>query len=215
MAKKQLVNSPAGASPKTAARRQRRQTSQSAAENRPATLAATEVGGHAMENAREAQSVAVPAAPEKIAQSERPGDPAAASTETGGVAAQRDPTAVATASLSKASVENDTAATTADEPAERAEVPSAPQPEYADEPTASPSGAGRPPASTKRAMLIGMLERAQGASVAELGQRLGWLPHTVRAAITGVRHAGREVTRSKDANGQSVYRLAPVEPADR
>ena len=73
--------------------------------------------------------------------------------------------------------------------------------------------ADRPRGSTKRAMLIGMLERPEGASVAEIGQRLGWLPHTVRAAITGLRHAGREVTRSKDAEGQSVYRLAPVETA--
>ena len=58
-------------------------------------------------------------------------------------------------------------------------------------------------------MLISMLERPEGASVAEIGQRLGWLPHTVRAAITGLRHAGREVTRGKDESGQSVYRLAP------
>ncbi len=64
-------------------------------------------------------------------------------------------------------------------------------------------------------MLIAMLERAQGSSAAELGQRLGWLPHTVRAAITGLRHAGREVTRNKDQNGQSVYRLASVEAPDR
>ena len=64
-------------------------------------------------------------------------------------------------------------------------------------------------------MLIGMLERAQGASVAEIGQRLGWLPHTVRAAITGLRHAGREVTRSKNEHGQIVYRLAPVATPDR
>jgi hypothetical protein len=77
------------------------------------------------------------------------------------------------------------------------------------------SGADRPPTSTKRALLIGMLERAEGASVAEIGQRLGWLPHTVRAAITGLRHAGREVTRSKDQSGQSVYRLGPVETTDR
>ena len=62
-------------------------------------------------------------------------------------------------------------------------------------------------------MLIGMLERPEGASVAEIGQRLGWLPHTVRAAITGLRHAGREVTRSKTENGQSVYRLALVKIA--
>jgi len=85
--------------------------------------------------------------------------------------------------------------------------------ESADLATAIVPGADRPRASTKRAMLIGMLERPEGASVAEIGQRLGWLPHTVRAAITGLRHAGREVTRSKDAEGRSVYRLARAETA--
>ena len=48
----------------------------------------------------------------------------------------------------------------------------------ADLATAAASGGKQPPASTKRAKLIGMLERAEGASVAEIGQRLGWLPHT-------------------------------------
>jgi hypothetical protein len=75
--------------------------------------------------------------------------------------------------------------------------------------------ADQPPASTKRAKLIGMLERPEGASVAEIGQRLGWLPHTVRAAITGLRRAGREVTRSRDADDRSVYRFARVEPASQ
>ena len=55
----------------------------------------------------------------------------------------------------------------------------------------------------------------RAVSVAEIGQRLGWLPHTVRAAITGLRHAGRDVTRSKNESGQTVYRLAPVETQDR
>ena len=36
-----------------------------------------------------------------------------------------------------------------------------------------------------------------------------------RAAITGLRHAGREVTRSKDAEGRSVYRLARSETVGR
>ena len=85
----------------------------------------------------------------------------------------------------------------------------------ADTAPVSVSSLDTPRASTKRAMLIGMLERAQGASVAEIGQRLGWLPHTVRAAITGLRHAGREVTRSKNEGGQTVYRLAPVETQGR
>jgi hypothetical protein len=79
--------------------------------------------------------------------------------------------------------------------------------------TANVPSADRPRGSTKRAVLIGMLERPDGASVAEIGQRLGWLPHTVRAAFTGLRHAGREVTRSKNTTGQSVYRLARVETA--
>jgi hypothetical protein len=69
--------------------------------------------------------------------------------------------------------------------------------------------ADRPRASTKRAVLIGMLERPEGASVAEIGQRLGWLPHTVRAAFTGLRHAGREVTRSKDAEGREALSRLP------
>jgi predicted ArsR family transcriptional regulator len=87
----------------------------------------------------------------------------------------------------------------------------------ADLPTANVPGpdAAEPRASTKRAVLIGMLERPDGASVSELGQRLGWLPHTVRAAITGLRHAGREVMRSKDAGGQSVYRLARPDAVGR
>jgi DNA-binding MarR family transcriptional regulator len=76
-------------------------------------------------------------------------------------------------------------------------------------------GAEQPPASTKRAQLIGLLERPEGGTVAEIGQRLGWLPHTVRAAITGLRKAGREVTRIKDANERSVYRLVPIKTASK
>jgi hypothetical protein len=55
------------------------------------------------------------------------------------------------------------------------------------DPTTNGVSGDKPPASTKGAQLIGMLERPKGASVAEIGQRLGWLPHTVRAAITGLR----------------------------
>jgi len=89
---------------------------------------------------------------------------------------------------------------------------SKPTAERADLATANASGK-QPPASPKRARLIGMLERPEGASVGEIGQRLGWLPHTVRAAITGLRKAGREVTRTKNADDRSVYRLAPNKTA--
>ena len=96
---------------------------------------------------------------------------------------------------------------------QRAHSRSKPTAERAALATAAASGGEQPPASTKRAKLIAMLERAEGASVAEIGQRLGWLPHTVRAAMTGLRKAGREVTRSKDADDRSVYRLASVKTA--
>src|SRR5258707_13684830 len=46
--------------------------------------------------------------------------------------------------------------------------------------------ADRPRASTKRAVLIGMLERPEGASVTETGQRLGRLPPTGPAALTAL-----------------------------
>src|SRR6202048_697854 len=87
---------------------------------------------------------------------------------------------------------------------------SKPPSEGADLPTANVAGADadRPRASTKRAVLIGMLERPDGASVAELGQRLGWLPHTVRAAITGLRHARHAGAGSKGGAGRFVYRRA-------
>src|SRR5262249_22834996 len=75
------------------------------------------------------------------------------------------------------------------------------------------SGDNQPPASTKRAKLIAMLERPEGASVAEIGQRLGWVPHTVGGGPTRLGPAGRAVTRGKDADDRSVYRLAPVDPA--
>jgi hypothetical protein len=60
---------------------------------------------------------------------------------------------------------------------------------------------------TKRAQLVGLLERSEGASIAEITTSLGWLPHTVRAALTGLRHRGRELSRHKDAEGKAVYRL--------
>jgi hypothetical protein len=121
----------------------------------------------------------------------------------------------AAAELPKASVKNSALSITNDERPEKAALKPKPRSKGADTAPVSVSSLDTPRASTKRAMLIGMLERAQGASVTEIGQRLGWLPHTVRAAITGLRHAGREVTRSKNESGQTVYRLVPVDTQGR
>jgi hypothetical protein len=78
--------------------------------------------------------------------------------------------------------------------------------------TSEPSLETKVPAARpniRRAQLIGLLERPEGAPVGEIAERLGWLPHTVRAALTGLRHAGCEVSRDKDGEGWSIYRLHP------
>ena len=68
--------------------------------------------------------------------------------------------------------------------------------------------AGAKKAPTKRQELICLLRAKAGADVAALGERLGWQPHTVRAAITGLRKAGHVVVASRPAGGgASRYRI--------
>ena len=45
-----------------------------------------------------------------------------------------------------------------------------------------------------------------GASVPELIAATGWLPHTTRAALTGLRKAGHVVERSR-RDGATCYRI--------
>jgi hypothetical protein len=71
---------------------------------------------------------------------------------------------------------------------------------------ASPT-AMAPRQGTKVARVIELLQRAQGAKLDELIAATGWLPHTARAALTGLRHRGYEVRLERGENGRpSVYR---------
>lgn len=60
---------------------------------------------------------------------------------------------------------------------------------------------------TKRSQLIGLLEREGGASTAELATTLGWLPHTTRAALTGLRKKGHIIVKVNAGDG-TRYSLA-------
>jgi len=60
---------------------------------------------------------------------------------------------------------------------------------------------------TKSATLVTLLQRAEGASLAELMAATGWLAHSVRAALSGLRKQNRELSRHKDASGASRYHL--------
>ena len=66
-----------------------------------------------------------------------------------------------------------------------------------------------PRAGTKINEVIAMLGRWDGATIGELIAATGWLPHTTRAALTGLRKRGYELIldRSDRARG-SIYRIA-------
>jgi hypothetical protein len=74
---------------------------------------------------------------------------------------------------------------------------------------ANASNPSAPRAGTKLADVIDLLKRDRGATLAELVAATDWLPHTTRAALTGLRKRGYPVTldRSDKARG-SVYGLA-------
>jgi Protein of unknown function (DUF3489) len=65
-----------------------------------------------------------------------------------------------------------------------------------------------PRAGSKLARVIALLERDHGATIEELIAATGWLAHTTRAALTGLRKRGYAVAidRSDDNRG-SFYRI--------
>ena len=79
--------------------------------------------------------------------------------------------------------------------------------------TSSRQMAARPPTDRRRpgskiAAAIAMLGHETGATVGELASTMGWLPHTTRAALTGLRQRGYvfAIDRSDRQRG-SIYRI--------
>lgn len=71
-----------------------------------------------------------------------------------------------------------------------------------------PASGIRPKPGSKLGIVLGLLEKPQGVSLAKLVEVTGWLPHTTRAALTGLRKRGFAVVSEKDADGgTSVYRI--------
>ncbi len=62
----------------------------------------------------------------------------------------------------------------------------------------------------KQAMLIEMLKRSEGATIQQVVDATGWLPHTVRGAVAGAlkKKLGLNVVSEKVDNGERVYRIA-------
>ena len=54
-----------------------------------------------------------------------------------------------------------------------------------------------PRANSKIAQVVILLERTEGATLAELVEATGWQPHTTRAALTGLRKKGKNLVKDK------------------
>lgn len=60
--------------------------------------------------------------------------------------------------------------------------------------------------TTKIALVLSLLEREQGATLAELVAATGWLPHTTRATLTGLRKKGHVLDKAT-RDGVTCYMI--------
>lgn len=61
---------------------------------------------------------------------------------------------------------------------------------------------------SKQATIIGMLQRAEGATIAQICEATGWQPHTVRGTFAGAfkKKLGLTITSDKTQDGVRTYR---------
>ena len=59
---------------------------------------------------------------------------------------------------------------------------------------------------TKIDTVLGLLSHPEGATIAQLVAATGWLPHTTRAALTGLKKKGHAVGSTK-IDGTRLYRI--------
>jgi len=68
--------------------------------------------------------------------------------------------------------------------------------------------ASAPRNGSKTATVVALLERAKGATLAEIVDKMGWQPHTVRGFMAGaMKKAGYAVESFKPEGGQRTYKI--------
>jgi hypothetical protein len=71
------------------------------------------------------------------------------------------------------------------------------------------AGGPKPPRpDSKLGTVLVLLQRPDGATLDDLEQATGWLPHTTRAALTGLRQRGYAVDTVREQGRPTVYRVA-------
>lgn len=61
---------------------------------------------------------------------------------------------------------------------------------------------------TKATRIVELLQRQEGATLVELVEATGWLPHTARAALTGLKKKGHVIDKAKRGETTCYYILA-------
>ena len=62
-------------------------------------------------------------------------------------------------------------------------------------------------ATSKIEKVLNLLRRGQGASLTEMVKVTGWLPHSTRAALTGLRKKGHAIGKTS-RDGVTIYSVA-------
>src|SRR5829696_4199746 len=75
------------------------------------------------------------------------------------------------------------------------------------EPGEAQREAGASCGGSKRAQIIALMQGMAGATLNDMVEVTGWLPHTTRAALTGLRHKGYAIAKSRNAKAETVYRI--------
>jgi hypothetical protein len=65
-----------------------------------------------------------------------------------------------------------------------------------------------PRASSKKAIVLLLLQREEGATIADMMSATGWLSHSTRAALTGLRKQGHTLVKAKTQDGKTSYHLS-------
>jgi|APSaa5957512535_1039671.scaffolds.fasta_scaffold430468_2 hypothetical protein len=61
---------------------------------------------------------------------------------------------------------------------------------------------------TKPAQILRLIRRQTGASMAQLQKATNWQPHSIRAALSGLRKSGHQIERAKNDKDITHYRIA-------
>jgi hypothetical protein len=99
---------------------------------------------------------------------------------------------------------NETAKPTTKRPRKMAREPKSDQPAHT-----------LPSRQNKSAEVLAMLMRAEGATLDQLVAATGWLPHTARAALTGLKKKGHVINSDKPAGSVRTYCIEQAAEAPR